>query len=94
MRAPPWVGQAGGWVAAAGGPVIPTMTTYDLERAMMHELGHALGLNHPVTGGGQPTVMECHMNPGEPAQFYSDDWNAVHYLYVQGNYGSPGSSPC
>lgn len=69
-----------------------------LEGAMDHELGHGIGLNHPVhdSNGGYVSVLECLRQNGESGLRTSDDLNGQMYLYSghASDFGSPGSSPC
>ena len=36
------------------GPALPSFTEYDLESALLHELGHGHGLGHVINAGGDP----------------------------------------
>jgi Matrixin len=72
----------------------PTSSTYDMQHIMAHELGHGLGLAHPVAGPNSWAVMECSSALGEGTQVQSDDLHGAHYLYSSGSWGSPGGSPC
>src|ERR1035437_5622632 len=59
----------------------------EIRRVLIHELGHALGLNHPDTAGQHVTaIMNSIMSSVElPA---TDDINGAQHLY-----GAPTSSP-
>lgn len=67
-----------------------------LAEAMTHELGHALGLAHPVSGPNGGAVMECVQTNGENTLVQPDDVNGALYLYSGHavDFGYPGGSPC
>jgi len=68
--------------------------TWALSSTMAHELGHSLGLDHPVTGPQAATVMECITDPGEVAFVQVDDVSGERYLYGGGPSGTPVNPPC
>lgn len=72
----------------------PSSTQFPVEETMSHELGHALGLNHPVYHDGL-TVMQCNHDPGELTLLGADDVSGESYLYSghASDFGSPGSDP-
>ena len=71
-------------------------TSYVLQQTIVHELGHALGLTHPVTGPNMPYVMECVAVYLENEAVQSDDRNGQMWLYSghPSDFGSPGAIPC
>ena len=70
----------------------------DMQTTVTHELGHGLGLNHPVqtdTGPGTP-VMGCVENSGIYNHGSSYDFNGMRYIYDSYNsaWGTPVTPPC
>jgi len=63
-----------------------------LQRTLAHELGHALGLAHPVLGPNSGIVMQCRPAGGEYIRTGTDDGNGAHHLYssLYANYGNAG----
>ena len=57
---------------------------YDFERVMLHELGHAVGLDHE--DDGSDTIMNSHYDHGE--YLYSDDVAGIQYIR-----GANGNKP-
>lgn len=66
---------------------------YDFVEATIHELGHTVGLNHPVQGPYSWAVMQCFMAGGEQERVMTDDINGETYTLRRTN-GPPGASPC
>ncbi|GEM_PF-2936011 len=77
-------------------PGCPDSNHMMLEGVMDHELGHGLGLAHPVQGPNSWAILECQHTNGESTLVQSDDRNGEMYLYSDhaSDFGSPGSSPC
>lgn len=73
----------------------PTSQTATLQRLIIHELGHSLGLNHPVAGPDSGNVMECSTSLGSSASIDSDARNGGLYLYSDHptDFGSPDGGP-
>lgn len=73
----------------------PDSNHFSLEHVMTHELGHALGMDHPYPGPLQPSVMECDLQTGETEFNKIDDQNGEYYLYSghPADFGSPGAPP-
>lgn len=69
---------------------------YLLEEAIDHELGHALGLAHPVQGPNSWAVMQCYQAQLEQTTVLSDDYTGgkTYYAGHPNDFGNPGSSPC
>jgi hypothetical protein len=72
----------------------------DMVSSMGHELGHSLGLNHAIHGGGggnnsQP-IMSCVQPRGTYQNISADDKYGLRWLYSDENsfWGYPVSSPC
>lgn len=64
---------------------------YDIRRVLLHELGHALGLDHPDTHGQQvAAVMNSHVSNLDRLQ--PDDISGIFSLYGGGP--APPSSGC
>jgi hypothetical protein len=63
-------------------------------QTLEHEIGHSLGLHHPVTGPGSGRVMQCYQANGE-ALYPNLDGDTISGLgyaygrYPQANYGNP-----
>lgn len=59
----------------------------DIQRVFLHELGHALGLNHPDSAGQH---VDAIMNSvvSNLSQLTADDEAGIHFLY-----GTPGPTP-
>ena len=75
----------------------PQAGAWTLQQDMEHELGHALGLAHPIHDRTQgSSVMECVQFTGELTLRQPDDVNGEDYLYGPnpGSTGSPQPSPC
>jgi hypothetical protein len=74
----------------------PSSSELDMISAIMHELGHGLGLNHPVRGPNANAVMECFLGYGESVRSQADDQNGEFWLYSghPSDFGSPGNVPC
>lgn len=76
----------------------PSYCQLSMEQAVAHEMGHSLGLQHPVTGPVAPggPVMACSQGYGNLDRPGGDDGNGLRFLY--GGYNShwtqPRSSPC
>lgn len=64
-----------------------------LRHSVGHELGHALGLNHPVQGP-YSVLMECTQWTGEYSNVQTDDRNGENFLYSGTSHAQPGSVPC
>lgn len=67
----------------------------DMVEVIMHELGHGLGLHHPVPGPYANAVMQCFEALGESERRLTDDQNGQFWLYGghPSDFGSPGSVP-
>lgn len=70
----------------------PDASHLALQTAMIHELGHALGLTHPVIGSFSGVVMECKIGYGENQLVGADDRNGVLYHYGSLSIGPPGAT--
>lgn len=68
----------------------PDGNHYALRTAMGHELGHALGLTHPVVGSFVNILMECKIGKGENQLVATDDHNGVIYHYGTRTNGPAG----
>lgn len=79
---------------ALGAP--PTSSQISLTQTIMHELGHAAGLRHPVLGPRSGVLMECYQALGEnQTTLAADDTNGLAYLYLgDRSHGGPVSSKC
>jgi hypothetical protein len=71
-------------------------TEYDMAESMIHELGHGLGLHHPVNGPNSWAIMQCAQAYGESDRPKADDVTGESWLYAQHrqDFGTPGSIPC
>jgi hypothetical protein len=87
-----------GWnwyVDALGGSM--GSTQYSLQEVYEHELGHGLGLAHPVLNdaGGFTAVMECYVHQGVLRRIATDDRNGIGWLYSgHAGWGSPTAALC
>ncbi len=74
----------------------PSSTQIMMDHTIAHELGHGMGLQHPVNGPNQYAVLECVQSTGEGTSVQADDTNGQMYLYSghPTDFGSPGSIPC
>jgi hypothetical protein len=74
----------------------PMAGAVTLVEAMEHELGHALGLDHPVHGTFGGSVMQCVQAGNEATYIQPDDQNGEAYLYSNhgSDFGSPHAKPC
>lgn len=86
------------WYVNSGTSYTVPSNSWDFQTNAMHELGHALGLNHPTqfdSGPGTP-VMACELYAGVYNHGSADDINGELWLYGGENsqWGSPQQSPC
>lgn len=72
----------------------PSPTQIVLEQTVVHEYGHALGLNHPVAGPNSWAVMQCFQARGERSFVRDDDVQGQMHLYGGSSSGTPGATPC
>lgn len=64
------------WIDGTAGPGVNAL---NLQTVIMHELGHAVGLNHPNAAGN---VMSSPQVPGDdPAAYSADDRAGLAFLY-------------
>lgn len=92
------------WYAPSSGEVsmrkITCSTGYSartFKTAVMHEIGHVLGLGHPnqdvsvhsTTSGNdhERAVMHSSVPPSKPETLQADDLQAIRYLYTTGSFG-------
>lgn len=69
----------------------PGFATADIRRVFLHELGHALGLNHPDSGGQSvAAIMNSMMSNQEVLS--ADDLAGAHFLYGTAS-GTPTPTP-
>jgi len=72
------VDQSRPWIAQRAGQLQPG--TYDFHRVVIHELGHALGLEHPNDAGETVTaIMNSQVSGIETLQ--TDDIQGIEFLY-------------
>jgi len=62
-------------------------SSIDFRRLVMHELGHAIGLNHP-NDHGQVVKAVMNSSPGNNDTVQPDDISGAQYLYSYGGTGS------
>jgi hypothetical protein len=71
---------------------------YGLREVMEHELGHVIGLDHPVRddSAGYTAVMQCVAHQGVVRRITGDDTNGAFWLYSghPSDFGSPVAKPC
>lgn len=70
----------------------PDASHIALQTATIHELGHALGLTHPVVGSFSGVVMECKIGYGENQLVGPDDRNGALYHYGSLSNGPAGAT--
>lgn len=64
----------------------PSKIEYDFQQIALHEMGHALGLDHNDQCTGQRTVMFPFLNTGQKAHaLFPQEMNGVRFLYSGGN---------
>ena len=66
--------------------------TVDIRRLIMHEFGHALGLNHP-NEHGQVVRAVMNSSPGNVDTVTADDISGAQFLYSYGGTGSVSFPP-
>ncbi|MEO8677744.1 MAG: matrixin family metalloprotease [Vicinamibacterales bacterium] len=64
----------------------------DFRRLVMHELGHAIGLNHP-NDHGQVVTAVMNSSPGNTDTVMADDISGAQFLYSIGGNGSVSFPP-
>ena len=72
-------------------------TQFSLQETYEHELGHGLGLAHPVLNdsGGFTAVMQCSAHQGVLRRIAADDRNGVEWLYSgHSGWGNPTAALC
>jgi len=72
----------------------PTSSQFNLREAMDHEMGHALGLDHPTQGPNSWAVMQCTQATGETTYVQTDDYNGEKHIYEDGAPGTPSPKAC
>lgn len=79
--------QSRTWMASYSGPLSHIYPAHDFRRVILHELGHALGLDHPDEAGQTVTAI-MNSNTSDVESLQLDDMNGVTALYFR----APGSA--
>lgn len=86
------------WYVNANSSYTVPASSFDLQTTVSHEMGHALGLNHPQHDdyGSTDPVMSCVQHLGMYNHTSTDDAHGQLWLYGGENsaWGSPQASPC